>query len=268
MEDKFVPAAGGIIIAILLAVTIILNIGVDRKPPVISYDRDISYTEGQDISTLLVGVRAYDDKDGDVTANVIVESLIVLEDKTTARVNYTARDNSNNVTKDSRIIAYSGSGKSIYSTSATEFMSVNNKTSDASDDETTPYETTDSPTTESPTTESETTKEETTTEEVTTQEETTTETVSVTPTVSATGEPTIILRAHEGTINVGGFFNVANYVSDILDDKDERNALFRRIGIEGKYDSRTAGDYTFSIYCIDSDRNISNKEKFTLHVIE
>lgn len=263
MEDKFVPAAGGIIIAILLAVTIMLNIGVDRKPPVISYDRDISYTEGQDISTLLVGVHAYDDKDGDVTANVIVESLIVLEDKTTARVNYTARDNSNNVTKDSRIIAYSGSGKSIYSTSATEFMSVNNKTSGASDEETTPYETTESPTTESPTTE-----EETTTEKVTTQEETTKETESVTPTASPTGAPTIVLRAHEGTINVGGFFNVANYVSDILDDKDERNDLFRRIGIEGKYDSRTAGDYTFSIYCIDSDRNISNKETFTLHVIE
>lgn len=259
MRDNILTIGGVIAVAILLAITIMLSVGVDNDAPEISFAGEISYDDKQPIVALLEGVTATDNRDGDVTSSIMVESLIVLDNGVEAKVTYTAKDNNNNIAKASRVVAYSGSGKSIYASSTAV---ISNEDLNSGEVVITEAPTTEAPTTAAPT--------QAPTTEAPTPEETTTaepETTTAAPTQAAGGEaPVLTMTAHEGSINVGGFFNVASYVSNITDNNDTREELFRRIGIEGTYDSYTAGDYTFYVYCIDSDRNISNKETFVLHV--
>ena len=60
----------------------------------------------EDRSALLQGVSATDDRDGDVTASLIVERVSLLNSDGEASVQYAAFDSSGNVTKYSRIIRY------------------------------------------------------------------------------------------------------------------------------------------------------------------
>ncbi len=257
MRDNILAIGGTIVVAILVAITIVLSVGVDNDAPEIFFEGEISYNDRQPIAALLEGVSARDGRDGDVTSSIMVESLIVLDNGEEAKVTYTAKDKSNNIVKASRIVSYSGSGQSIYASST---VVISNEDLSSGNIPVTTAPPTEAPTTEPPTTEPETT----------TQEETTTsepETTTAAPTVAANSEaPVLTMAAKEGSISVGQFFNVASYVSNITDNNDTREELFRRIGIEGTYDSYTPGDYTFYVYCIDSDRNISNKETFVLHV--
>ena len=264
MKENILVISGTIVAAILIAVTVMLGIGVDNDAPVINFEEKIAYDDKQPIAALLEGVSAYDGRDGDVTSSIMVESLIVLDNGKEAKVTYTAKDKNNNIVKASRVVAYSGSGQSIYASST---VAISNEDLTAGDLPLTTQAPTVTPT-EPPTTEAptEAVTEPTTPEETTTAEP---ETTTAAPTVAAGGEaPVLTMVTHEGSINVGGFFNVASYVSNITDNNDTREELFRRIGIEGTYDSYTSGDYTFYVYCIDSDRNISNKETFVLHVTD
>lgn len=274
MKENMTVAIGCFAAAILLALTIMLNAGTDHTGPVITFDYDITFTEGQDVNALLEGVNAVDSRDGDVTANVMVDSLIVLSGNEFAKVTYSAKDNSNNITKASRIVQYEGSGRSIYSASASELMretfpeqeesSLENPDASAAR-ETTAEETTAAEETSAA-------KETTSAEETSAAKETTaageTETTKPLQTTANSEVPVLKLSAKEATIKTGGNFNITSYVSSITDDKDGREELYRRIGIDGSYDTGTAGTYTFKVYCIDNDRNISNKESFTLHVVE
>lgn len=64
------------------------------------------YREGEELSVLLEGVTAQDDRDGDVTAQVVVEAIYPAKENGTAKVVYAAVDSSNNVTKVQRIVDY------------------------------------------------------------------------------------------------------------------------------------------------------------------
>lgn len=84
-----------------------LRTGMDRQGPVIGVPTDpVTYHEGEDTSVLLEGVSAKDDTDGDVTASVIVEAVYPSTDDRKAKVVYAAVDESNNVTKVSRMVDY------------------------------------------------------------------------------------------------------------------------------------------------------------------
>ena len=59
----------------------------DTKAPVISVPTEmITYEEGSDKALLLAGVTASDDRDGDVTANVRIYDIAVMEDGHSAQV--------------------------------------------------------------------------------------------------------------------------------------------------------------------------------------
>ena len=95
----------GICIAdlVLLVVCAFLYLRQDRTAPVISFgENDIVYTEDMDLSLLLNGITATDNKDGDVTDTLLIEKI-----SDTARgdviVTYAALDSANNVAKASRI---------------------------------------------------------------------------------------------------------------------------------------------------------------------
>lgn len=83
----------------------------DRTAPEIIFSNDeIQYEQGEDLAKLLEGVKAIDDVDGDVSDTLVVESVIPMENGTTATILYYAKDKSNNVAKMSRIVAYMPSG--------------------------------------------------------------------------------------------------------------------------------------------------------------
>ena len=79
----------------------------DRTAPEIKVDQSekIAYTEGEDYGKLLEGVRAQDDKDGDLTSEVFVEKVVPVSKKK-AIVYYGVTDKANNVGTASREVTY------------------------------------------------------------------------------------------------------------------------------------------------------------------
>lgn len=104
MNKKTITIVLSLICVIGIGVSAFLFFSKDRVAPVISYTGDISYSEGDDLSVLFNGVTAIDDKDGDVSNTLMIESLYTNND--TAKIVYCAYDTSNNVAKLQRIIPY------------------------------------------------------------------------------------------------------------------------------------------------------------------
>lgn len=100
-----------ILCVVLGAVMYMMGKEEDRVAPEIIFSNDeIQYEQGEDTAKLLEGVEAIDKVDGDVSDTLVVESVIPMENGTTATVLYYAKDRSNNVAKMSRIVAYMPSG--------------------------------------------------------------------------------------------------------------------------------------------------------------
>lgn len=79
----------------------------DVTPPEIRFPEGaVLYEEGTDSSFLLEGVQAIDDLDGDVSDTLVIESIIPMQDSTSATVLYYAKDKSNNIAKATRIVEY------------------------------------------------------------------------------------------------------------------------------------------------------------------
>lgn len=95
--------------AVLAVAAVAVSFGVDNMPPEITFsEATISYTQGESEEKLLEGITAKDNKDGDVTNSIMVESISELEDSGKALVFYVARDHNNNVSRNSREVAYTG----------------------------------------------------------------------------------------------------------------------------------------------------------------
>ena len=73
----------------------------DRKGPeiTIAESKKNSYTSDMTTEDLLEGVKAVDDRDGDVSSSLTVENVYPNEKGDEVTVVYVAKDNSNNVTK-------------------------------------------------------------------------------------------------------------------------------------------------------------------------
>ena len=82
----------------------------DKEGPVISIeDETIEVSVQDDYDTLLEGVTAYDERDGDVTYTIGIESIsgFIDEECTTRQINYVAFDRNSHVAKASRRMVYS-----------------------------------------------------------------------------------------------------------------------------------------------------------------
>lgn len=93
--------------AALFAVSAILTMAEDKKAPVITIedkDKEITYRDGDDYAELLDGVTAKDNRDGDVTDQIFVDSITAVSDGTRAIVRYAVIDKSNNVGIKTRVI--------------------------------------------------------------------------------------------------------------------------------------------------------------------
>lgn len=247
MNKGWLTAAGAIILVALIAVSVCLMATDDRQAPKIEIsDEEITYVEGQGYSSLLSGVTAYDNKDGDVTASVMVESVVPLKSGEEAVVCYVAKDKSNNIARIDRIVKYVGNGEDFISSDKNK-----DEMESGSSGETASLAEQESQTekpSESQPQESSSTNEEST--------------------PYSGVKPVLILKSKETTIKAGGAFNIVSYVDDIIDDTDDRTTLFKRIIADGSYDVNVPGDYTLSIYCTDTDKNASDRQQFILHVVQ
>lgn len=236
----------GVLVSMLF-LCILLGVGVafvyitgDRQGPQITIpDAEITYVEGTDPNTLLEGVQAMDQKDGDVTDSLMIEYILPDVNMTKASVVYAARDKKNNVTKKSRIVDYQAND-GLYTenqgTEQTEPLPTDTHEADNSDEPVHSSEETTVPVTPS---DGEAANEE------------------AIASLSA-GSPRFYLTEYELTIPIGTTFYALSYVKEIQDDKDSKERLYRNIQIEGEVNSNVAGTYEVHYHVVDSDGNKSN----------
>lgn len=90
----------GLICAGLIALSFYVLYQKDNNAPVISVvDESVVYMEGTDTAQLIASVKATDGKDGDVSDTIKIEKLAPSDDNTSIKVQFVAKDRTNNITK-------------------------------------------------------------------------------------------------------------------------------------------------------------------------
>ena len=76
----------------------------DRSGPEYRFSAvDLVYDSRTTEDDLIVGINAYDNRDGDLTGRIVVEKVVINREAETAVVYYAVADYSGNVTKQSRV---------------------------------------------------------------------------------------------------------------------------------------------------------------------
>lgn len=224
--------AGLIVLCVALgAGTAAVVVTDDRKGPEIELpaDGDVTYEEGSDTASLLEGVTATDEKDGDVTDSLMIENIFPNDDHTSASVVYAAKDSHNNVSKATRRVNYKAAA------------------------EDTPAENESAPAAEEPQqNDTEGTKNETDAQME----------IEALPAES----PKLYLNTYEVTVEAGKDLDKTSYIKEMTDDADSQESLFNQIEIDGDVDTAVPGDYTLTYHVTDSDGNRSNAAVLTVHV--
>lgn len=230
----------------------------DRTAPEIKVDQSkkIAYTEGEDYGKLLEGVTAQDDKDGDLTSEVFVEKVVPVSKKK-AVVYYGVTDKAKNVGTASREVTYQAAEDTAQDTASEDTMQ---KTDEKSEKKTQKK----SKKAKAKKT-AEEKKAEDTAQDAAAADQQSADQQSGTLQPNGT-RPAIKLAGEAKTIARGTSFNALNEVTDAVDDKDDRDTLFRGLHIDGNYNVNQAGTYTLQYYVQDSDGNTSDPITFTLTV--
>lgn len=224
-----------IVTIMLTVISVFVYLQQDHTSPEIDVPGGgITYIEGEEDAVLLAGVKARDDVDGDLSSEIRIYDVAVLENGQQALVTYAVYDKSNNLGKATRMVNYEAS--------KTEAKKPEESTEEASSEEDT--------------------------EEVNT--ETATE-ASVPegyedPEMVSTGAPVIKLNTHEVHIEADGDFYTMDYVEDAVDDKDSKEYLYDNMFLDSVYDKSKKGTYELIYFCVDSDGNRSNSAKLKLYV--
>lgn len=256
------------IVATLIVLCIGLGAGTvalymlgDRQGPEIHVPTESAvYSEGQDTALLLEGVTAIDDKDGDVSVSLIVESVIPDATGTVANVVYVAKDTSNNVTKVTRKVSYTATGEAGQTDAPAadetqgqtgqtqpETAQSEPQTGTNADQQTANTDDTDDDSTNGSTGDGEAAND---------------AKIAALP----AGSPRFYLTQYELTIDRGDDLNRLEYVENIEDAKDDRDRLYRQIQVDGEVDTNTPGEYELTYYVVDSDGNRSNNAVLTVTV--
>jgi len=99
---------------------------VDRTAPVITCSSDtVTVARGEDRSALLKGVTAHDNRDGDLTSQIMIQGLTPLIGEDTAKVTYVVFDKANNMSTYTRTVRYSDYRKPRFSMQEAAVYPVN-----------------------------------------------------------------------------------------------------------------------------------------------
>ncbi|MCD8347226.1 MAG: DUF5011 domain-containing protein [Lachnospiraceae bacterium] len=235
---------------------IYLRLAEDRIAPEISYSSSVVYTDGMTDEELLEGVIAIDDVDGDVSDSLTVERVVTNRDEAKATVIYVAKDSRNNIAKITRVIDYDIEEESEEeSESETEKMTEKAPETEASETSAAQSESeAESDDSDIVVDAAAVNESETQTESEEAQEE------------LAADAPRITLKQTRVTIKIGDSFEPTDYVDTITDDYDNKYTLWRRIQVEGNYDTGIAGIYQLVYYVTDTSGNSSNRATLLLIV--
>lgn len=235
--------------AALLAGNVVVYIGEDRNGPEISVPQEeITYVAGTDTSALLNGVTAQDDRDGDVTDTVTIESIIPNADQTGASVVYVAKDSKNNVTKETRTILYSTDANQAAAQAAAEQAAADQAAQDQAAAE-------------------QVAQGDAAGESAQTTDDGAAQNEAAIAALSAES-PRFYLTQYSVEVERGADLNELSYVQEISDDKDSRDELYQGIQISGEVDTNTPGEYTLEYHVVDSDGNNSNAAQLKVTVKE
>lgn len=258
---------------VLLTVCGVFYFKADRKAPEFSFEAsELTYEEGMEPSSLITGIQAFDEKDGNLTEKIVVEKIVLNKQKDSAIVYYAVSDRAGNVAKISRqfpAVAKEGSPEQAIEESNQRMetgiwqelrVDMPDRVPTAS-----PMEEPTATPTEEPT--ATPTAEPTATP---TAEPTETPTVEPTPlptpkvTVNP-GIPVLKLKTNEITTSVGVPPAWVNVIQTMTDDKDSYETLFHNLKVS-KYDANKPGTYQVSVYTEDSDGNVSKAVPVTIIV--
>ena len=236
----------------------------DRTAPEIKVDQSekIAYTEGENYGKLLEGVTAQDDKDGDLTSEVFVEKVVAVSKKK-AVVYYGVTDKAKNVGTASREVTYQAAEDSDAAEETvqdTTSEDITQKTDEKSEKKT-KKKSKKAKTKKT----AEEKKAEETAQDAAAADQQSADQQSGTLQPNGT-RPAMKLAEEAKTIARGTSFNALNEVTDAVDDKDDRDTLFRGLHIDGNYNVNQTGTYTLQYYVQDSDGNTSDPITFTLTV--
>lgn len=235
----------------------------DRTAPEIKVNQSkkMAYTEGEDYGKLLEGVTAQDDKDGDLTGEVFVEKVVPVSKKK-AVVYYGVTDKANNVGTASREVTYQvAEGSDAAEDTASEDIAED--TTQKTDEKSAKKTKKKSKKEKTKKTAEDKKTEETTQDAAAEQQSADQQSEALQPNGI---RPAMKLAEEAKTIARGTSFNALNEVTDAVDDKDDRDTLFRGLHIDGNYNVNQAGTYTLQYYVQDSDGNTSDPITFTLTV--
>lgn len=267
----------GAVLLVGLTVTLIyLNILSDKiGPEIVFTTTDLVYHEGDTFNDLLSGVSAIDSVDGDVTDSLMIVTVLPLTDKHTAKVQYVAKDKSNNLSITNLMVDYIPSSDSEENNENVGVTAEDNTTLDKNG-VTTTEENIEASTEETAeannliesadSTQDENSLEITDTE--TTESVNSLDSIDDSESSEIVSYPYIKLSCLEITIKKGYNFDIYSVIEKLEDDVDGQDILWKRIQVYGKYYTSKTGSYQLSYYATDTDLNQSNVEYLTLHVVE
>ncbi|MGM9912550.1 immunoglobulin-like domain-containing protein [Floccifex sp.] len=94
-----------VLTTLVLGILCFVFVSRDTEGPEIIFPSEgITYQEGQSEDQLLNGVKAVDEKDGDVSDSLRIEKIENVENEAKIIVSYVAKDSNNNITKVKKVI--------------------------------------------------------------------------------------------------------------------------------------------------------------------
>ena len=234
------------LVVLLVIVCIGLGAGVvflkgseDNEGPKITFEegKDTKYSSNMTKDELLQKVKAYDEKDGDVTDSLTVETMYPKNDGKEMAIIFVAKDKSNNVTKkEFTMEAADGNAENPdLGLIDPDAIDENAASADTQNGE------------ESLEAQAQKTQED--------------KIAQLSPQA-----PKMYLNTYYVEVPVGTVLDKLSYVKDIQDDVDITSALFKKIQITGDVNTGAAGTYELTYYVVDSNGNSSNGAVLTVVV--
>ena len=268
MKNKGIFGAVCAVDALILSGCIYLYVNQDRTAPVISFSNEkIVYTDGMDEEELLNGVSAYDEQDGDVSYSLLIEKVSNTADGQVV-VTYAAKDASNNVAKNSRIIMTKGMeeetgdtplpGPEMESESASETES---ETETETETQTDSSGEDDQEEEQEPVQEARQDIEQENGAGAIDNEEGQAEAVR------ENMAPVLTLSSSSISVSAGtATVDWNSCIQQLTDDNDSREQLFANLVMEGHVDLNTPGTYPVVLYTRDSEGAVSERRSVAVVV--
>lgn len=252
-----------VIICIGLGAGVVYIIGTtDNEGPTITFaeDKNTRYTSDMTKEDLLKNVRAQDNKDGDVTDSLTIETMYPKDNGKEVVVIFVAKDKHNNVTKkEFTMKAEEGSaenpGLGLVDNEDLTDPAEDSTASDVQDSVDADNENSTDIAETSDTTENNLTPEE---QAQKTEED---KIAQLSPQA-----PKIYLNTYYVEVPAGTTLDKLSYVKDIQDDTDSTSDLFKKIQITGDANTAAPGTYELTYYVVDNAGNLSNMAVLTVVV--